>query len=195
MRIGFDVDGTLTNERFEDIHKSVMNTDQSLELFVHKMIDFTPSYYMGLLQTHIHNHDEIFIITYRWDDWAEATKKWFEKYVKTEKIKFYFSTPDIRTNDVEVYKRNAVVYKSRAILENDLHYYYDDSDFLIEALTITCPRTKIIKATVHDKSIADCPHCGNEIIIQEYKNGICPRCFQKYLWDGIGEEWTFLTKP
>jgi len=42
----------------------------------------------------------------------------------------------------------------------------------------------------------DCPRCETEFEVEEFKNGVCPKCNNKYTWDtaceGTFAEYNFL---
>ena len=146
VNVGFDIDGTLTNERFETFHAQATTNRQSVDLYVDKMLDFTPSKWMQVLQNLLLNSSaRIFIVTFRWQEWAEITYRWFEKQgIEREQMKWFFSTPEIRTVVPEEYRRVATAYKTRILQENSIDIYYEDSDFLVEELRKTCPKTTVV---------------------------------------------------
>jgi hypothetical protein len=150
MKIGFDVDGTLTNERFEDIHKYAMNDDEALDRYIVKMLDFTPTIFLNFLKRYLTLGHSVYVITFRWQEWSTITFEWFKKHnvVNLNCDKCYFSPPEIRTSDPNVYRTVAVEYKSKIINDLGLDIYYEDSDFLIKNLTINCPNTHIINANL-----------------------------------------------
>ena len=147
MNVGFDIDGTLTNERFEDIHIQAVNNKQALERYIVKMLDFTPSKYMRILRDALCFGDSVFIISFRWQEWAETTYKWFEsRGIMKDRIKWFFSPPELRTDSPEEYRQKVVGYKSQILQANAINVYYEDTDFLVEELRKTCPNTLIIHA-------------------------------------------------
>lgn len=150
MKIGFDVDGTLTNERFEDIHKQAANDNEALDMYIIKMLDFTPTIFLKFLKRFINLGHDVYVITFRWQEWSTITFEWFNKHGVTElnRNNCFFSPPEIRTSDPNVYRSVAVDYKSKIINDLGLNIYYEDSDFLIKNLTLNCPNTEIINANL-----------------------------------------------
>jgi hypothetical protein len=148
MNIGFDIDGTLTIQKFEDIHKTLNKSDR-IENFLSKMIDFTPSFYLDLLKAHQKINDSISLITFRRQSWQHITNQWLtNNNVDPNTLHCHFAPTDLETNDPEVYKINVVKYKADIINKNNIHIYYDDTDFLVDLLKILCPKTLIVKAIV-----------------------------------------------
>jgi hypothetical protein len=147
MNIGFDIDGTLTNERFEDIHAQATNNNQALERYIVKMLDFTPSKYMRILRDALRLGDSVFIISFRWQEWEETTYQWFKSCgIQKEQIKWFFSPPELHTDSPEEYRQKVVGYKTQILQKNSIDVYYEDTDFLVEELRKTCPNTLIIHA-------------------------------------------------
>lgn len=146
MKIGFDVDGTIAIETFESIVQTTIDNNECINEHIKKMLYFSPSKYFYLMKTLLNDNNEIFLITFRWREWQDITLQWIRKngIQNIHKINCHFSTLDIRTNSNEEYKVNAINFKTKIINDNQLDIYFDDSKFLVDALIVNCPQTKIV---------------------------------------------------
>lgn len=138
MRIGFDIDGVLSDLRGSSWVVRKTNPDL-MRLYCTEMRTLLDS------RLFLHNDDEMFIITARDPDFEDVTRQWCDR--------FYPGVPvhrvDVKTWDTskdwgDWFER---VAKAKADLVNklELDVYFEDQPKTVAKLRELCPNTKIIQ--------------------------------------------------
>jgi len=146
MRVGFDIDGVILD----------------IDLAVIRLIDFLPDkklrkeaskFYYALRRPllnpldFLHEDDELFIITGRPIEYKEITEKWAKKYFPKAEL-IILGSEKFGDTDVEVpdiwYVKHAK-RKAKAINDNKIEVYFEDTAPIVKELRKLCPNTKIIQ--------------------------------------------------
>lgn len=147
MRIGFDLDGVVQEIDLGLIR--VMDHNKSEE----ERRDICNFYYISRRQQlnpldFCHENDELFFITGRPKDQLELTTRWKNKYYPMAKLvllnKDNKDAYCIGLSIEEWLKKQAMI-KARAIIENKIDVYFEDTPGIVLELRKICPHTKIIQ--------------------------------------------------
>lgn len=146
LTIGFDMDGTLTIDRFDSIHEKVGNDEKVLKKHIGEMLDFRPSKYLDVLKSHLLVGDDVVIISFRRSEWEDISLKWLIKHgVDIDKLHWYFCPQELYTNVPDIYALSVIGFKASILNRLNVDIYYEDSDFIIDKVSPFVD-TKIIKA-------------------------------------------------
>ena len=139
MNIGFDLDGVVIQQDqaiFNLIHQ--LPTEKKLACYRYycsqRSINFNPCDFLG-------HDDKGYFITARGGDVADLTEEWCSRYYPQIKL--------ILTNCYNVqapWKGSdfAIAAKYKAIMDNEIDVFFEDSPEIVKALRINCENCKII---------------------------------------------------
>ena len=144
MKIGFDVDGTLCTDKFSAFHMLANGDMEKLNDSLKLMLGFAPSPTFDILRKCIELGYEVYIISFRWKEWEYYTIEWLRRHgIDLSKVTLEFAPPEITTNCPQEYERVVVKYKADLINKYQLDFYFEDTNFIVDALKTACPKTLI----------------------------------------------------
>lgn len=144
MRIAFDIDGIIAD----------------IDIFQLRAIDFEerPKVKKELIKWYYNNrkvqlrpilfkydYDGIYIITSRYSDLEEITRKWLKNNnIYYDKLIFVHHKPETVMDLEDWYKRQARK-KANILKENEIDVYFEDTPSTVKYLREFCPNVKIIQ--------------------------------------------------
>ncbi len=140
MNIGFDLDGVIFGQDqgvFSLIHQ-LPTVEQKLKVYRYycsqRPLNFNPCDFLG-------SDDKGFFITARGDDVADITRSWQQHYFPQFTL---ILTGTYKITDVYRGQNLAVPAKYKAIMDNNIEVFFEDSPEIVEKLRQNLENCKVI---------------------------------------------------
>jgi len=146
VRIGFDLDGVLADSsiglfRAADFLPEASNTEE-----VYLWVFRTAQPKLNPNRMLLTEEDEYYIITSRFKKAEKITKAWVKKHCPSCKkliILNHRMLDKVEVGDKEVYEwlDEGAKMKAKALIENNIELYFEDSAYTVKKLREYCPET------------------------------------------------------
>lgn len=144
MKVGFDIDGVILDIDLglirmidhmdsEEARKEVSKFYYALRRRQLNPIDF------------LHDDDELYFITSRSEEYQEVTERWAKKYFPQAKLIVLGHAEPTKESKLDSWFVRAAKKKAKAINENKIDVYFEDTGPVVKILRELCTNTKIIQ--------------------------------------------------
>jgi len=144
LRVAFDIDGVILDidlgliRAIDFIHNKEEEQEATRFYYVCRRPLLNPLDFL-------HEDDELYIITGRDEKFREITEKWAKRYFPSAKlIVLGHEEPTGDTIFEEWYVKQAR-RKAKALIENQIDIYFEDTAPVVRELRMMCPKTKIVQ--------------------------------------------------
>ena len=144
MRIAFDIDGVILSIDLGLIKVIDCMKDK-------KAKDACTKFYFALRRRQLnpcdflHEDDELYIITARGEENREITERWIKRYFPMAKLIMLSSHEEPTLVVSEEWYIKQAKRKAKALIENKIDVYFEDTAPVVRELRKLCPNTKIIQ--------------------------------------------------
>lgn len=144
MKIAFDIDGVILEQdlamlRSIDVESNRKNRETiSRYYYLHRKLQLNPIDYLA-------DEDELYFITGRNEKYADITKKWQQKYFPQAKLIILNHVEPTRSTILEGWFVKQARLKAKALKENNIEVYFEDTAEVVSELRKLCPDIKIIQ--------------------------------------------------
>jgi len=143
-RIAFDLDGVIADVDIFQLRLADFEERPKIKKELNK-------YYYSTRKVQLrpillkHEDDEIYIITSRYNDLEEITRKWLKSNnIYYDKLIFVHHKPEA-TIDLEDWYKMQAKKKADVLKENKIDVYFEDTPSTVKYLRQFCPNIKILQ--------------------------------------------------
>jgi len=145
MRIGFDLDGVITE--ISIVNWLLMDTvkDKKMQELIKEFLHFVPKLKYHP-QEFLHEGDEYIIITGRERRFWQVTERWLKNHgIQTSSVFYTDSGTAGDYKTIEDFFNAVADGKARYIKSECIDVYFEDSPVIVSKLRKLCPKVKIIQ--------------------------------------------------
>jgi len=145
LKIGFDLDGVIADIdilslRIIDFQKD-FKVRKELEKWYYstRKVNLNPNFFCN-------SNDEIYIITSRFRELKDITKKWLDKNgIQYKKLLFAHLSAPYKTMSLEKWYKKQAELKANILNTEKIEVYFEDAPGVVKYLRKLCPNIKIIQ--------------------------------------------------